>query len=195
MAPMIYAHRGASFDFPEMSIVAYQAAIDQGADGFECDLRLTKDGVLVCWHDANMKRIANRDFNIADSTYAEIRATYPIMRLEELIDLALVHRKGLALETKHPVPTRAAVERELLRILESYRSQIVESGIDVAIMSFSWLAMARLRKSAWNTVYLASHRWFYIFNIGRSIGPSVEIVSHLNKIKVKSKKVFVWTAN
>jgi len=195
MAPLIYAHRGASFDFPEMSLVAYQAAIDQGADGFECDLRLTKDGVLVCWHDANMKRIANRNFNIADSTYAEIRETYPIVRLAELIDLALMHRKGLALETKHPVPTRGAVERELLRILENYRSQIVESGIDVAIMSFSWLAMVRLRQSPWNTVYLASHRWFYIFNVGRAIGPSVAIISKLHKIKFESKKVFVWTAN
>jgi len=42
MAHLIYAHRGASADFPEMSFAAYREAISQGADGFECDLRLTK---------------------------------------------------------------------------------------------------------------------------------------------------------
>ena len=42
--PLIYAHRGASFDHPEMSREAYMAAVEQGADGFETDLRLTKDG-------------------------------------------------------------------------------------------------------------------------------------------------------
>ena len=50
----IYAHRGASHDFPEMTMVAYENAVKQGADGFECDLRLTKDGIAVLWHDADL---------------------------------------------------------------------------------------------------------------------------------------------
>jgi glycerophosphoryl diester phosphodiesterase len=195
MVPLIYAHRGASFDFPEMSREAYLAAVDQGADGFECDLRLTKDKVIVCWHDANMKRIADCDLVIAESTYEEILATYPVLTLVDLLEIALEFRKDLALETKHPVPTHGAIERELVRVLAEYRPRIIEAGILVSIMSFSWLAIARLRKSPWNTVYLAGHRWFYIFNVARSIGPSVDIISHLHKNKVKSKKVFVWTAN
>ena len=40
---LIYAHRGASADFPEHTLAAYEGAVAQGADGFECDLRLTKD--------------------------------------------------------------------------------------------------------------------------------------------------------
>ena len=72
--PLIFAHRGASFDHPEMSREAYLAAVEQGADGFETDLRLTKDLVIVCWHDASMKRVADRDLVIAESTFAEIRA-------------------------------------------------------------------------------------------------------------------------
>ena len=50
----IYAHRGASHDFPEMTMAAYESAVHQGADGLECDLRLTKDGVAVLWHDADL---------------------------------------------------------------------------------------------------------------------------------------------
>jgi len=47
----IYAHRGASGDFPEGSKQAYLAAVEQGADGFECDVRLTKDKQIICYHD------------------------------------------------------------------------------------------------------------------------------------------------
>ena len=58
---LIYAHRGASADFPEMSRAAYLAAVEQGADGFECDLRLTRDGFLICLRSsmsASASRIA-----------------------------------------------------------------------------------------------------------------------------------------
>ena len=53
---LIYAHRGASAEFPEGSLAAYQAAITQGADGFECDVRLTKDLQIICYHDDNTYR-------------------------------------------------------------------------------------------------------------------------------------------
>ena len=193
--PLIFAHRGASFDHPEMSREAYLAAVAQGADGFECDLRLTKDRVLVCWHDSDMKRVANRSLVIAKSTFSELRATYPIITLEELLEIALENRKSLALETKHPVTTGGAVERELVNVLNQNRSRIAAAGIQVSIMSFSWLANARLRNSGWNTVFLVSYRWLYALNIGRSIGPDVAILKRLAKSQSGGKKVFVWTAN
>jgi len=194
-SPLIYAHRGASFDFPEMSQAAYEAAIEQGADGFECDLRLTKDLVLICWHDASMKRVADCDLVIANSTYAEIMAAYPVVTLAQLLELAIAHQKNLALETKHPVPTHGKVETELLRILSKYRARITDSGIDVSIMSFSWLAIARLRRSGWNTVYLAAHRWFFLFNVGKSLGPSVGMLHQIRNNPLRHKRKFVWTAN
>ena len=193
--PLIYAHRGASFDYPEMSREAYLAAVEQGADGFECDLRLTKDAVLICWHDATMKRVADCDLVIADATYAEINSAYPVVTLEELLEIAIEHRKGLALETKHPVPTHGAVERELLKILAEYRSRIDEAGISVAIMSFSWFAIARVRRSPWNTVYLIPYRWFALFSPGHSIGPAVSAIKNLRRARLGHRKIFVWTAN
>ena len=193
--PLIFAHRGASFDHPEMSREAYLAAIEQGADGFETDLRLTKDGFIVCWHDASMKRVADCDLVIAESTLAEIQSAYPVLTLEDLLEIALENKKHLALETKHPVPTHGAVERELLRVLSSYQSRIVEAGIQVSIMSFSWFAIARVRRSSWNSVFLAPHRWFFIFNPGRSIGPAVAALSKMHPHRFGKRKVFVWTAN
>ena len=193
--PLIYAHRGASFDFPEMSREAYFAAVDQGADGFECDLRLTKDKVIVCWHDATMKRVADCDLVIAESTYDEIIAAYPVLSLKELIEIALEFRRNLALETKHPVPTHGAIEEELLKILKSYQTRILDAGISVSIMSFSWFAIARLRRSPWNTVYLIAYRWLALFNPGRSIGPAVSAIKKLPSFHFGNQKIFVWTAN
>jgi len=193
--PLIYAHRGASFDHPEASREAYLAAVDQGADGFETDLRLTKDGVIVCWHDDDMKRVADCDLVIADSTLEEIRAAYPILTLADLLEIALQFKKHLALETKHPVPTRGGVERELLKSLRTYQDRISEAGISVSIMSFSWLAVARLRSSNWNTVYLIPYRWVAFFNPGRSIGPSVDTLAKLHQSKMSHRKIFAWTAN
>lgn len=195
MLPLIYAHRGVSFDFPEMSREAYVAAVEQGADGFECDLRLTKDKVLVCWHDATMARVADCDLTISQSTLAEIRAVYPILTLEELLNIALEYRKGLALETKHPVPTRGQVEGELLKLLNQYRLQIASAGIAVSIMSFSWFAVARLRRSGWNTVYLIPRIWFSIISPGLSLGPSVTAIHGLTRSRLRHRKIFVWTAN
>jgi glycerophosphoryl diester phosphodiesterase len=178
-----------------MSREAYLAAVEQGADGFETDLRLTKDGVLVCWHDASMKRVADCDLVIAESTFDEIRAAYPVLSLEELLEIALEFKKHLALETKHPVPTHGAVERELLKVLDRYQERIAESTIFVSIMSFSWFAIARLRRSPWNTVYLAPHRWFFLLNPGRSIGPTVTAISKMKSQRSMDRRVFVWTAN
>ena len=72
----IYAHRGASHDFPEMTMAAYEAAVKQGADGFECDLRLTKDGVAVLWHDADLLRCADDKAVVSGSTYAQLKSIY-----------------------------------------------------------------------------------------------------------------------
>jgi glycerophosphoryl diester phosphodiesterase len=53
-APLVIAHRGASGERPEHTLAAYELAIDQGADYIEPDLVITRDGVLVARHDAEL---------------------------------------------------------------------------------------------------------------------------------------------
>ena len=53
------AHRGASAYAPEHTLAAYQLAIEMGADYVEQDLAVTKDGVLICLHDASLERTTN----------------------------------------------------------------------------------------------------------------------------------------
>lgn len=69
----LIAHRGASHDAPENTIAAFRLAWEQGADGIEGDFRLTKDGQIVCLHDADTKRTAGENLVAAQSTLAELR--------------------------------------------------------------------------------------------------------------------------
>src|SRR5690606_1316999 len=57
--PFVVAHRGASAYAPEHTAAAYRLAIEQGAEYVEQDLGITKDGVLVCTHDAMLERVTD----------------------------------------------------------------------------------------------------------------------------------------
>ena len=57
--PILIAHRGASAYAPEHTKAGYELAIKQGADYVEQDLQMTKDGVLICSHDAELSRTTN----------------------------------------------------------------------------------------------------------------------------------------
>src|SRR5258708_25005563 len=57
--PFVVAHRGASAERPEHTLAAYELALKEGTDGVECDVRLTRDGHLVCVHDRRGDRTPN----------------------------------------------------------------------------------------------------------------------------------------
>jgi glycerophosphoryl diester phosphodiesterase len=57
--PFVVAHRGASSTVAEHTIGAYVSAIEAGAQGLECDVRLTRDGHLVCVHDRTVNRTSD----------------------------------------------------------------------------------------------------------------------------------------
>ena len=68
--PLIIAHRGASALAPENTLAAFRRALADGADGVEFDVRLTKDGEVVVFHDATLRRLTNRK-NLVSSLTAE----------------------------------------------------------------------------------------------------------------------------
>jgi glycerophosphoryl diester phosphodiesterase len=53
------AHRGSSASHAEHTLAAYELALEEGADALECDVRLTRDGVLVCVHDRRIDRTSD----------------------------------------------------------------------------------------------------------------------------------------
>ena len=201
----IYAHRGASHDFPEMTMVAYENAVKQGADGFECDLRLTKDGVAVLWHDADLKRRANNAAVVHESTYAQLVAIYPqIVTLDQFIDFGITEKKSLLLETKHPVPSRTEIENYVVQKLHKEAKRIEKAGIDVTVMSFSWFAVERVKqldKSIALTYLIreVTPRLSVRYTSAHSIGPGIAQLRKkpalAQQIKSAGKKLNVWTVD
>lgn len=198
---LIYAHRGASADFPEHTLEAYEAAVEQGADGFECDVRLSKDGVAVLWHNSSMLERAGNDGLIAEMTFSEIRKAYPqILTLEKFLEFAIAKKKGVLLETKHPVISGNRVEEEVVRLL--YETKAL-NRIDVSVMSFSWFAIEKVKRldPYIKSALLLRHRTPHTFSKTTSakiLGPSIEELRNaefVSYLKSLNKPLYIWTVD
>lgn len=73
MIPKIFAHRGANADAPENTMAAFQLALEQGADGIELDVMLSKDHEIVVIHDDTVDRTTNGTGQVQDLTLAELK--------------------------------------------------------------------------------------------------------------------------
>jgi len=71
--PELIAHRGESHDAPENTLAAFRLAWDRNVPAIELDVHLTRDGRLVCLHDADTKRIAGVSRVVQDTALAELR--------------------------------------------------------------------------------------------------------------------------
>lgn len=108
----VIAHRGYPDVAPENTISSFKYAMDLGVDWIETDVQLTKDGVLVLFHDNEIARITGNTGTIADYTYDELMqmdagawfspkfAGTKIPTLKELCDLAQNYDTKIYLELK-----------------------------------------------------------------------------------------------
>ncbi len=84
--PLVLAHRGDSYHAPENTLEAARIALEAGADGWELDVRMTRDGALVVLHDESLLRTtdvarrfegdprAAQGFLVAEFTLEEVRS-------------------------------------------------------------------------------------------------------------------------
>ena len=68
-----YAHRGFCSQYPENTILAFQKALEEGVDGIENDVQLSKDGHIVIMHDESVDRTTNGKGWVKDLTLAELK--------------------------------------------------------------------------------------------------------------------------
>jgi glycerophosphoryl diester phosphodiesterase len=203
--PLVFAHRGGADALPEHTLGAYLRALDEGADGLECDVRLTRDGHLVCVHDSKLDRTSDGRGRVSSKTLAELDALnfgswhpgYPgdaelpdltrLLTLERLLETVRDsgRRVRLLIETKHPTRYGAEVERRLIRMLRYYglADPKPDDDVQVTVMSFAALALRRVRAQAPGlpTVYLmefvppGAGRGRLPFG-ARTAGPGVELL-------------------
>lgn len=184
----IYAHRGFSYKYKESTLSAYQGAIDVGADGLECDIRLTKDEVPICFHDRTTKRIAGVNKRVAALTLTELRKITEVLTLEELLDLATKANREVLVETKHPVLTSGRVEKSVIGFAQRYK---------FTAMSFSLLAVLRFKKELDDVAYVVSHRWRLLYMPTKKVAVDVELFAKSPWVRKRlaRKEVLLWTVN
>ena len=214
---LIIAHRGASGYKPEMTIPAYELALKQNVDGFETDVRLTKDLELVGVHDRKTGRVADRDLVVSNSTLNELQeldfsskeTKAKVMTIREFLSLAIDSGKSLTLtiETKHVTKHHGLLEHKLNELLTEFKMNANQhERVKIVLMSFNPLAVLRFYKlnPLIPRVQLKekSYPFLHLYpNSGNPeiVGPGIELLLKrpelITKFKDQGKKIFVWTVN
>ena len=194
----VFAHRGASGRSPEMTLSAYISAIEDKADGFECDVRLTLDQEIACFHDADTERIAGVKRRVSKMKLSEIRDLAATITLDELISLAIANKKDLLIESKHPVATGGLVEKRVLDLLKQRSAEISQSGIEIICMSFSWFAVKRFMKSH-KSCTVAEFYLQALVAPTKVVALKIDLIkSHprlVTRLQRRGKRLFAWTVN
>ncbi len=221
LAADIVAHRGASEDAPENTLAAFRLAWRQDAEAIELDVHATKDGQLICLHDATLTRTAGVKKKIADLTLDQVRlldvgawksAQYKGERLPTLAEaLAVV-----------PAGKRVLIEVKVgPEVVPAVAKAIAESGLkpaQVAIIAFDaeviaaakaamprlkafWLVAFKLKDGKWSTthdqVMQTLHR---IKADGLDVGfapESLEMVNQIlaDRLRQANLELHVWTVD
>jgi glycerophosphoryl diester phosphodiesterase len=72
--PIAFAHRGGAGEAPENTLAAFELAVALGYEYLETDVHLTRDGVLVAFHDEHLDRVTDRTGAIAQLGITEVEA-------------------------------------------------------------------------------------------------------------------------
>jgi glycerophosphoryl diester phosphodiesterase len=201
--PLVLAHRGASHDHAEHTLGAYLAALDNGADGLECDVRLTADGHLVCVHDRNLRRTASS------------RGLVSTMDLAELGELDFSSWKHPWAELDDERPDRVDEHGKVLTLRKLFEGRVAEllrdfgwdrAGGPVRVMSFSYTALQRMERLAPDVrlVQLIEHvpYWPVLRRVvGKDwlVGPGVKLLHESRRLGESINRaghdMHVWTVN
>ncbi|GAE91288.1 glycerophosphoryl diester phosphodiesterase [Gracilibacillus boraciitolerans JCM 21714] len=153
MSIIIYAHRGASKQAPENTMAAFDLAYDQGANGIETDVQLTKDGIPVLIHDETADRTTNGTGYIKDLTYQELQSLdagswkspvysdSKIPALDELLAWNKDKDLKLNIELKNNLISYPDIEEIVCEKLQQHK--MVEHTV---ISSFNHTSIAKLDK-------------------------------------------------
>ena len=149
------AHRGFSGQYPENTLLAFQKALEAGADGNEFDVHLTRDGVPVIHHDEKLNRTTDGTGLIGDYTFDELRqlnaaarykGMFPVQRIPSLRDyFQMVNGTKVIsnIELKTSVIHYPEIEKRVLELIDEFncREEVIVSSFNhYSIQIFKKLA-------------------------------------------------------
>ncbi|MBD0381776.1 glycerophosphodiester phosphodiesterase [Paenibacillus sedimenti] len=149
--PIIIGHRGAAGEAPENTLASFALALEQGAQGLELDVHITKDGQIVVCHDHTLDRTTNGSGLICEQAWEDIQ------RLDAgawFADAFRGERVPLLSEVFELVPAGILINVEVKHAYEGRMEQALlaflrESGRinDVVISSFDHKCICRIKQA------------------------------------------------
>lgn len=141
-----YAHRGASEYCPENTFLSFYTGVYMGANGIETDVQKTRDGVLVLFHDGNLRRIFGLEGSISDYTLEELERLRVqkngledrIPTLEDFLSHFGFRPLTFAIELK-----QSGIEAEVAKAIRRHGI-----GHKCVVTSFDWENILRMRAAA-----------------------------------------------
>lgn len=219
--PLIIAHRGASGYAPEHTMQAYKLAMeDYAADYLELDLQITKDGFLICMHDAKLDRTTNGTGLVIEHSISELKKldagkwfgnefkNAKIPTLEEVFQ-TFGHRVNYYIEVKNTSDSR--IVPLLLEMIEKYgllsRNTLLKEPLIIQSFSsdilkeihnkYQGIALMQLTKKGYLTT-VTDEELYSIKTYAHIVGPHIQDITNVSvieKLHSIGLEVHVYTVN
>lgn len=207
----IFAHRGASAYAPENTVEAFALAMEQGADGIELDVQMTKDGQVVVIHDETIDRVSDGTGAVRDYSLEELRKfrfanhmknyeNAMIPTLKEVLDLIKPSNMLLNIELKTGIYWYPSLEEKTMELVK-------EAGMEdrVIYSSFNHYSIKKILEldSCAECAFLYSDVILNVDKYAKNVGvcglhPAVyhlKMAEFLKEYQESGLKVRVWTVN
>ncbi|WP_298834630.1 glycerophosphodiester phosphodiesterase [uncultured Piscinibacter sp.] len=215
--PLWIAHRGAGKLAPENTLAAFRVGAAHGYRAFECDVKLSADGVPFLLHDTTLQRTTPARGAAGDRPWSELSrldaggwhgrayAGEPIPSLEAIAAYCLRNGFALNIEIK-PTPgqeleTGRAVAREAARLWAANRG---DAGVPPLLSSFRPEALQGARETApaLPRALLLDTLWSGWFEVARAIDCSACVTNHglmdealMAQLRAAKMRALVYTVN
>lgn len=149
--PLVIGHRGAAGEAPENTLGSFALALQQGAEGIELDVHISRDGEIVVCHDPTLDRTTNGSGLICEKSWNEIKLldagswfseAYIGERVPLLSEVFELVPRGILINVEVKHAYEGQMEKVLLAFLrESSRLE------DVVISSFDHKVIRRIKQA------------------------------------------------
>ena len=203
----IVAHRGATEDATANTMLAFQRALDLGADAIECDVRLTRDQVPVLAHFFVVNDVRGGSGPVFSYDHADIRsdAADHIPTLCEMLE-TFAGRIGLEIEIKGPEPESAAIIADALQPYQRFWERIEVTSYEPTLLReiqarCPGLAtdLLGVRSESWMTpeivTHLAIHRARLAHARAIHLHPTQLLPETVAAIRAAGIEVHAWDVN
>lgn len=146
--PLILGHRGFSAKYPENTKISFRKAMEQGAQGVELDVQLSKDGVVIVLHDDSVERTTgDRSGSVSELCWTTLRtlnAAYqrpdlawePIPSLAEVLDDLMDFSDGLCHIEIKPCDRWRDLVKETLQVVRAHPYTVRYASFDPKILGY-----------------------------------------------------------